>query len=492
MASAGSGRYPARMRLLWCLFAILSLAACQEPVAHPAPSSPADAMSAPPVAAPAQSSSPSAATALASSPAAPPSASATAGPPSPTSAAEPNKPRLHVRPLLVASSTRDPLELVLHWRTEDGLTPQDHPLGKAQVRWSAARFALQIEGPDGKASFATAAAETASFQASLAQHPSTIARLGSQGLELELPPSYTPETRTQRARAPWLEATPDLSKPGRYRIQVQATLEIGGARHLFDAAPVTVDRSASHKPVQEIERIALRALEARLAKRADEAQLSHAVRTVDLPPPSSQRLVRYSMPSPSGRPWHRRFYEVVVAPDGKVTDILEQERFTCVARGTPIATPSGPRAVEALRPADAVWGYDLEDKRRVVTAVRAISEPQPGATLRLARRLWLTPEHPVYRAGSWARAADLAPGDELLLLDGTPLALRSADRSLRQAQVYDLSVGPPHNYFAAGILVHNKRIAAQPGRFDVWTVLWERAIGEYQLVPTPAKAGSQP
>ena len=40
---------------------------------------------------------------------------------------------------------------------------------------------------------------------------------------------------------------------------------------------------------------------------------------------------------------------------------------------------------------------------------------------------------------------------------------------------FDVAVGGPHNFFAGGLLVHNKSIAWTPEAFVPWYALWNRA-----------------
>ena len=44
-----------------------------------------------------------------------------------------------------------------------------------------------------------------------------------------------------------------------------------------------------------------------------------------------------------------------------------------------------------------------------------------------------------------------------------------------EIEVFDVAVDGPHNFFAGGLLVHNKSIAWTPQAFVPWYALWNRA-----------------
>ena len=53
------------------------------------------------------------------------------------------------------------------------------------------------------------------------------------------------------------------------------------------------------------------------------------------------------------------------------------------------------------------------------------------------------------------RARDVAAGATLRGRDGGRVRVLARSGFDEQATVYDITVGPPHTYFAAGVLVHN-------------------------------------
>jgi hypothetical protein len=134
---------------------------------------------------------------------------------------------------------------------------------------------------------------------------------------------------------------------------------------------------------------------------------------------------------------------------------------TCLAGDTLIATPSGARALVTLAAGDAVLSLDPRTGATVVARVRRLRElaarPTLALTLAGGARLVATGDHLVAKLPGprFVPARSLRPGDRVVTRAapaGTPL-LDVRDAGPRS--VWDLSLGPPHTYFADGVLVHN-------------------------------------
>lgn len=144
---------------------------------------------------------------------------------------------------------------------------------------------------------------------------------------------------------------------------------------------------------------------------------------------------------------------------------------SCFAAGTLIDTPVGPRPIESLREGDVVWSYDLRTRQRIAAPISRTFVHRNALVrdLRLAggSTLRVTDEHPFYVPGEgrYVPASELSVGVELASLDAgslseTPVGSLSEQR--RRTTVYNIEVAGFHNYFAAGVLVHNKSLWQPP------------------------------
>ena len=149
---------------------------------------------------------------------------------------------------------------------------------------------------------------------------------------------------------------------------------------------------------------------------------------------------------------------------------------SCFGAGTRIATPDGEVAIENLQVGHQVLAYDESSRAVVTSTVTAVfrHEASPLGHLMLAdgHTLRVTAEHPIYcsRTRSYRPAGELSAGEALLRLapclseEGAPRSMQLEPTTLRrplaplpEAQtVYNISVAIYENYFADGLLVHNK------------------------------------
>ena len=74
----------------------------------------------------------------------------------------------------------------------------------------------------------------------------------------------------------------------------------------------------------------------------------------------------------------------------------------------------------------------------------------------------VTGEHPFYvidkdgETYDWVFVKDLKPGDILLQSDGDFTAVADVEKIDEEIEIYNIEVEVNHNYFAGGVLVHNK------------------------------------
>jgi hypothetical protein len=142
---------------------------------------------------------------------------------------------------------------------------------------------------------------------------------------------------------------------------------------------------------------------------------------------------------------------------------------SCFVTGTLIATPAGPIPIDALVIGNLVWSFSLERREKVARRVRAVL--QSGAQeVRVIvagghRIAGVTREHPFYDFArhEYRPVRDLLAGDVVATMVDNGIAPCTIDRvAAKEAtepsiRVFNLTIdGPEANYFAAGILVHNK------------------------------------
>ena len=133
----------------------------------------------------------------------------------------------------------------------------------------------------------------------------------------------------------------------------------------------------------------------------------------------------------------------------------------CLEKGSSVLTPSGPVAVEDLKPGDAVLSFS--DGRVLAAKVQAASAVDADAYCEIAvggHVLRLTGEHPVATApGVFRIVSSLRPGDRVLIGGRDAVAdgvVASVKRLPAKGFAYNLLVSPGGTYLANGIVVHNK------------------------------------
>ncbi len=129
----------------------------------------------------------------------------------------------------------------------------------------------------------------------------------------------------------------------------------------------------------------------------------------------------------------------------------------CVARGTKIKSPKGPRKIEDLCEGDEVvtCSADGEEQTGIVQHISIDSAPgflQIETTSGVLLRV--TEEHPLATRTKWARAKTLSVGGELQLGDGFERVV-SILYLAEPIEVFDITVFPNANFYADGVLVHN-------------------------------------
>jgi len=133
----------------------------------------------------------------------------------------------------------------------------------------------------------------------------------------------------------------------------------------------------------------------------------------------------------------------------------------CLAKGTPVLTPSGSTAIDKLRVGDPVWSIRAGKLQKAT--VQALTEVRPDDYLEISTgeiTFLITPEHPVMVApGEFRVARLLQAGDAVYQIKEGALhtvPIKSVRQSQSRQPAYNLLVVPGGTFLPANIVVHNK------------------------------------
>ncbi len=139
-------------------------------------------------------------------------------------------------------------------------------------------------------------------------------------------------------------------------------------------------------------------------------------------------------------------------------------RNGCVSWHSTISTPGGEVRAREIEPGDLVTSLGPDGSlgmSRVIAVRHARSSTMLAVTISDGRELWVTPDHPVgVPGGRFLAAGRLQPGDTIRTGDADMAVVRIDRR--RGDRVVDLTVEPDENFFANGVLVHNKTVISPP------------------------------
>ncbi|MEK7505763.1 MAG: Hint domain-containing protein [Patescibacteria group bacterium] len=149
----------------------------------------------------------------------------------------------------------------------------------------------------------------------------------------------------------------------------------------------------------------------------------------------------------------------------------------CLGRGTKISMADGPsKDIENVRVGDMVLAWDVVVRKTVPAKVEEIWSGSKDGIFRINGGIKVTGEHPFWLSNKngWGvidldlasanknysfKLFNIEVGDNLLGLDGREVVVSDIKPSeIAEEIVYNLSKIESHrNFFAAGVLVHNKR-----------------------------------
>lgn len=360
---------------------------------------------------------------------------------------------------------KDPKRFAIRWSTRYGPATYEWSYWQGDVDWmrTIASMHVRVVSPDGRVrQFHLDPVESDDWQ-----DQSRVFYVDPT-LYLTLP---EPGIKTGKSKVRWFDvADRSFSAPGIYRVSMKGKIVMlgrlpGEIGFSFESGEIAFEVTNDCPTFAETVESADAAMKGKHTSRIGDLIAEDDV---------GHRVVLYRV---NDRRTSLIWKEVAIHVDskGNVRKIREKEKFSCLARGTPVATATGSIPVEQIKVGMRIRAFDLDTRRQVTTRVLGIRRGSVPWAIRFARNVLLSPDHPVYAAGSWKLAARIQASDALLRLSGksTPAdVLRRVDGPF---EVFDLTVAPPHNFFAGDILVHNKSMMYTPDT-DLWYSFWPRPM----------------
>ncbi|BAY63353.1 hypothetical protein NIES22_34400 [Calothrix brevissima NIES-22] len=136
-------------------------------------------------------------------------------------------------------------------------------------------------------------------------------------------------------------------------------------------------------------------------------------------------------------------------------------RGGCFAPGTAILTVDGVKAIEKLHPGDSIISYNFTKQSPEIGEISEIQVVSSPEYYVINHKIKVTATHPFYIKTATGvkllQTQQLKLGDRLIGFAGDTPVISSIDYIQKPVTVYNLlSVNPNHNFYAEGILVHNK------------------------------------
>ncbi|MFH1598277.1 MAG: Hint domain-containing protein [Patescibacteria group bacterium] len=141
----------------------------------------------------------------------------------------------------------------------------------------------------------------------------------------------------------------------------------------------------------------------------------------------------------------------------------------CFGEGAKISMANGSSMdIKNIKIGDKVKSYDI-DKRKVVNS-KVINKFTNKADeyLVINGQLKVTPNHKFYVNDQWMAAKDIKEGDTILRENDAKEMVWEIKQEKEPIEVYNIGVEGYNNYFAEGLLVHNKEVEVTGMNFAIW------------------------
>ncbi len=386
-----------------------------------------------------------------------------------------------IRPVVANLHIQDAFRVALHWEPSTGPLKGNNHTPSWFPRATLSSLKFKITTPDEKTMVLQAEAKGAdTWNYGFYYRPTLLITLNEKGIS-------TP----RGFNGNWSKGKSDLHREGLYRITISGALMFGasgkGEREdpryppvPFETSEIAFFKSKARKPLSSIRQKAREKLGERFKVkeflapgfRTESGMVSGMV-TED---PSGSLYVHFAGETIN---WGFKHYIANVDPNGKVLGLREKYVGTCVAEGTKVRTRRGLVAVEEVRIGDHVQGYDLTSRKCTFNHVEMVRRSRATKSMQIIGSLRLTGAHPVYTAEGWKPASQLNSSDKVFT-DALRFEMGTHAIIEEQVDVYDLAVSGTHNFFAGGILVHNKDRAYSPALDDPWYFFWPKQVEKQQ------------
>jgi hypothetical protein len=129
----------------------------------------------------------------------------------------------------------------------------------------------------------------------------------------------------------------------------------------------------------------------------------------------------------------------------------------CFLPGTKVLIPNNKeQSIEQIKVGDFVLSYNEKTNSLTQSKVLQTFEHDSDGYYIINGKIKVTGVHPIWVSGKWKQASELKISDKLMTKDKTNLPVYSISYVDEKTKVYNLEVENTENYFAEGILVHNK------------------------------------